>query len=326
MLIKIKGMMQTWSAHHPINRVSHQLVTRSANHLHINNNSILRYSKAPIILINNNYNNHSNQNRKILMSRSRSSQSHSNIIPNSWLINNPLFFTVESFTAGTCLLSILFWTSMFSESVRMTRILNLAEAATCSHLQPLARSSHLLGAATWAATCSHLPRRQTPASRRSTNLTGEFSTFSGGRHRKIINMQFDYFPCNGCKWLQVAASGCKWLLWASGCKWLHQWPLLQRVDASGLKWMLKWPLAPTCPGAFFSQITTWTAQWLWLFSLVFESFPARNSAHQPVQKVTPTFFPHGTPMISGQNLSWTNLQNGKTPCKRNLHNCQKKYV
>ena len=50
---------------------------------------------------------------------------------------------MESFTAGTCLLSILFWTSMFSESVRMTRILNLAEAATCSHLQPLARSSHL---------------------------------------------------------------------------------------------------------------------------------------------------------------------------------------
>jgi len=35
-------------------------------------------------------------------------------------------------------------------------------------------------------------------------------------------MQFDYFPCNGCKWLQVAASGCKWLqVAASGCKWLQ---------------------------------------------------------------------------------------------------------
>jgi hypothetical protein len=109
-------------------------------------------------------------------------------------------------------------------------------------------------------------------------------------------MQFDYFPCNGCKWLQVAAES----------KWLQVAAPVAAAAASGCKWPQVDAEMATCshlPWSIFSQITTWMAQWLWLFSLVFESFPAWNSAHQPVQKVTPTFFPHGTPMISGQNLS-----------------------
>ena len=74
--------------------------------------------------------------------------------------------------------------------------------------------------------------------------TGEFSTFSGGKHRRIVNIlrwktpkNFQHSPvgASGC-WGQVAASGCKWLLWASGCKWLQ-------VAASGCKWLLKWLLA-----------------------------------------------------------------------------------
>ena len=38
------------------------------------------------------------------------------------------------------------------------------------------------------------------------------------------------FPCSH---LQVAASGCKWLLEASGCKWLLKWLQV----AAGSKWL-----------------------------------------------------------------------------------------
>ena len=84
--------------------------------------------------------------------------------------------------------------SLWAQEVR---ILIFKIAATCSHLQPLASSaicSHLHPLApTWqplAATCCHLlqPLEQVSA-----------------------------------KWLQVAASGCKWLtgqVAASGCEWL----------------------------------------------------------------------------------------------------------
>ena len=51
--------------------------------------------------------------------------------------------------------------------------------------------------------------------------TGEFWTFSGGRHRRILNI---------LRWEQVAASGCREQVAASGCKWL-------RVAASGCKWL-----------------------------------------------------------------------------------------
>ena len=125
----------------------------------------------------------------------------------------------------------------------MTRILNSAKAATCSHLLP-------------AATCSHLqPLGPIPTSSFSPeNLqnspaenTGEFSTFSGGSKwlqvaASVCWEQVAASGCSsgcssGCKWLQVAASGCsgcKWLLGASGCKWQQ---VAAQVAASGCKWL-----------------------------------------------------------------------------------------
>ena len=98
----------------------------------------------------------------------------------------------------------------------MTRILNSAKAATCSHLLP-------------AATCSHLqPLGPIPTSSFSPeNLqnspaenTGEFSTFSGGSKW----LQVAASVC----WEQVAASGCSSGC-SSGCKWLQ----VAAVAASG---------------------------------------------------------------------------------------------
>ena len=80
--------------------------------------------------------------------------------------------------------------SIYTESVQMTRILNSAKAATCSHLQPLGP----------IPTSSFSPEnlQHSPAEK-----TGEFSTFSGGS--KWLQVAAE------SQWLQAAASGCKWL-------------------------------------------------------------------------------------------------------------------
>ena len=54
----------------------------------------------------------------------------------------------------------------------------------------------------------------------SAGNTGEFSTFSGGRHRRILNILRWTAPENS-QHSPVGASGCKWLPGASGCKWLQ---------------------------------------------------------------------------------------------------------
>ena len=103
--------------------------------------------------------------------------------------------------------------------------------------------------------------------------TGEFSTFSGGKHRRIVNIlrwktpkNFQHSPvgASGC-WGQVAASGCKWLLWASGCKWLQVaasgcssgWLAASGCASgcsSGSKWLLKWLRAQVAASGCFCQI------------------------------------------------------------------------
>ena len=115
------------------------------------------------------------------------------------------------------------WTKYFPKSVHMTRILNSAKAATCSHLQPLA-----------------FPLAAFP--RRICNIL---------RWTAPENSQHSPVGASGCKWLQVAASvcweqqvACKWLhspvdgtgefLGASGCKWLQ---VAAQVAASGCKWL-----------------------------------------------------------------------------------------
>ena len=54
----------------------------------------------------------------------------------------------------------------------------------------------------------------------SAGNTGEFSTFSGGRHRRILNILRWTAPENS-QHSPVGASGCKWLPGASGCKRLQ---------------------------------------------------------------------------------------------------------
>ena len=170
-------------------------------------------------------------------------------------------------------------TSDFTESVQMTRILNSAKTATCSHLLPAATCSHLQPLAAscshlqpLAATCSHLqPLGPIPTSSFSPeNLqhspaenTGEFSTFSGGskwlqvsagsKWLRVAAQVAAQVAASGCKWLQVAAvgcSGCKWLLGASGCKWQQ---VAAQVAASGCKWLQV--AASGCKGAFWKQIS-----------------------------------------------------------------------
>ena len=100
----------------------------------------------------------------------------------------------------------------------MTRILNSAKAATCSHLQPLGP----------IPTSSFSPEnlQHSPAEK-----TGEFSTFSGGSKwlQVAAGSKWLQVAAIGC-WDQVAASGCKWLQVAAGTKWLQ-------VAASGCKWL-----------------------------------------------------------------------------------------
>ena len=116
----------------------------------------------------------------------------------------------------------------------MTRVLNSAKAATCSHLQPLAP----------AATCSHLVQFPLAAfPRRICNIL---------RRKTLENSQHS----------PVGASGCKCLLGASGCEWLLKW---LQVAASGCSW-LQWlqvaagskrlqVAASGCKGAFWEQIS-----------------------------------------------------------------------
>ena len=109
-------------------------------------------------------------------------------------------------------------------------------AATCSHLAATCSSSHLA-----ATCCSHLGQvsgsgcqvaaKWLPSGCMSKWLLEQVAAWASGSKWLPV-------AASGClsRWLQVAAcaSGCKWLQ-VAGCKWLQ-------VAASGFKWLL-WQVA-----------------------------------------------------------------------------------
>ena len=127
---------------------------------------------------------------------------------------------------------------VISASVHMMRILNLAKAATCSHLKSHLSSLEqpLVATCPGANVCKWL---QVAAQVAASGCWEQVAAFLK-KKASVLNGISYCSRASGCKWLlkwlQVAASGCKWLLGASGSEWLQVAAQVAASGSSGCKW------------------------------------------------------------------------------------------